>query len=137
MTEIFNKNCYKRLRQKLRKEIPRAEIILWNRLRRKQIANLKFHRQYSIGNFIVDFYCPEIKLVVELDGDTHFSDNHQEKDRLRDDKLKRLGLNILRFNNNDVYHNLAGVIDKIYEMIQTPPNLPFRKGEEKNKETLF
>jgi very-short-patch-repair endonuclease len=131
MTKIFNCLKFKKLRQKLRKEMPRAEIIFWEKIRRRQINGLKFHRQYSIGKYVVDFYCPLAKLVIELDGDTHFNDEYKSKDLLRDKNLNNLGLSILRFNNNDIYYNLEGVIDVVYEKVKTPPNLPFVKGEEK------
>ncbi len=117
MTQIFNQKDYKTLRQKLRKEIPRAEKILWSRIRRKQINNLRFFRQYSIENYIVDFYCPQINLVIEIDGDTHFTDEAVEKDKIRDERMKSLDLNVLRFNNNDIYYNIVNVMDRIYEVI--------------------
>ena len=141
MTQIFNKKSFKKLRQKLRNESPPAETILWQRLRRKQIRDLKFHRQYGIGNSVVDFYCPEIKLVIEVDGDTHYQPGALPKDLLRSNKLQELGLVVLRFDNNDVYDNLSGVMDKIYEVANnflTPSNLPagrqappFKKGEQR------
>lgn len=120
MSRVFNQKNYKTIRQKLRNEAPSAEKVLWEKIRRRQINDLKFHRQYGIANFIVDFYCPKISLVIELDGDTHRQLGEPEKDQLREKRLKELSLKILRFNNNDIYHNLGGVIDKIYEIISNP-----------------
>ncbi|NEZ65094.1 DUF559 domain-containing protein [Leptolyngbyaceae cyanobacterium CCMR0082] len=73
MTKIYNKNSQKLNRQNLRRQMPKAEVILWIRLRRRQIAGVKFRRQYSVARFVLDFYCPELKLAIEIDGPTHYS----------------------------------------------------------------
>jgi very-short-patch-repair endonuclease len=72
MTKIFNKSSEKLKRQQLRNNLTPAELILWSRLRGKQIYNCKFRRQYSIDYFVIDFYAPEIKLAIEVDGESHF-----------------------------------------------------------------
>ncbi|MBI5765968.1 DUF559 domain-containing protein, partial [Candidatus Falkowbacteria bacterium] len=78
MTQIFNKNNKKELRKKLRNEMPSAEKVLWQKIRKKQIHNHRFRRQVSIGTFVVDFYCPELNLVIEADGANHFFDEKSE-----------------------------------------------------------
>ena len=70
-----------------------AENLLWSRIRRKQIKNIQFYRQKPIGNIIVDFYAPSVKLVIEVDGGQHFDEAHIEQDRKRDLYLKRINLN--------------------------------------------
>lgn len=97
-----------------------AENLLWLRLRRKQIKNIQFYRQKPINNFIVDFYAPSIKLVIEVDGGQHFEDDYLEKDKNRDTCLIRLGLKVLRFDNVQILHSLDSVLEVIYETILMP-----------------
>lgn len=73
MTKLYNQKRVKSKRKKLRSNMPLAEKLLWYNLRKKQVNNYKFRRQYSIGKYIVDFYCREAKLALEIDGDSHFS----------------------------------------------------------------
>ena len=83
----------------LRLKATNAEMFLWYRIRRKQILNLQFYRQKPIGNYIVDFFAPKVRLIIEIDGSQHFEKIHLEKDRLRDITLKKLGYKVLRFDN--------------------------------------
>lgn len=118
MTKIFNQSFIKSKRRSLRKKMPSPEILIWNRLRNRQLNNYKFRRQYSIGKFIADFYCPELKLVIEIDGDSHFKNVRTEKyDQHRQSLMQFYGIHTLRFNNNDVCGNLDGVLEKIREII--------------------
>ena len=97
--------------------MPPAEVILWLKLRSKGLNGCKFRRQYSIGSYIVDFYCPQIKLVIEVDGDSHFVDGADSYDRNRQAIIESLGISFLRFANRDVYERLEGVINTILERI--------------------
>ena len=93
-----------------------AEIRLWARLRKKQINNLQFYRQKPLGKYIVDFYCPTKKLVIEVDGSQHYEEENIEKDKIREYYIKRtLNLKVLRFNNIDVLKNTDGVLERIME----------------------
>ena len=94
-----------------------AERRLWSKIRKKQLKNHQFYRQRIIGNCIVDFYCPRRKLIIEVDGGQHYDDLGKEKDEMRDDYLKKLGMRILRIPDAEVFKNLEGVIEKIYEML--------------------
>ena len=85
----------------------------------------RVHRQRPIDNFIVDFYCPKLKLVIEIDGDIHYTENAQEYDQQRTEILEGYGLKVIRFSNEDVLHHLDGVVSFIEGLI--PPN-PLRKG---------
>jgi very-short-patch-repair endonuclease len=99
-----------------------TEIFLWNRIRRKQLNGYQFYRQRNIGNYIVDFYCPAAKLIIELDGGQHYSEDGIKEDKLRDDFLSSLGLRILRFSDREVFKNIEGILEKICQcLIKSPP----------------
>lgn len=119
MTEIFNKKETKNYRRLLRAQPISAERKLWRRLRRKQL-NFRILRQFGIGKYIVDFYCPLKKLVIEIDGATHGTNKEIEKDRIREDYLKGLGLKIKRYTNRDIFDNLGLVVTDIYEELNGP-----------------
>ena len=105
----------KSLRQSLRKDQTKAEKILWNGLRDKKLGGLKFRQQHGIGPYIADFYQSDSKIIVEVDGDIHFSDEKNAlKDNRRKEFLEQNGYQILRYNNVDVFNNLSGVLDDIY-----------------------
>jgi len=96
-----------------------AENRLWRVLRNKQLKNCQFYRQKIIGDYIVDFYCPAAKLVVEVDGSQHNSELGSELDNIRDEFLKKHGLRIRRINNLDVLKNLEGVVEVIVKDLET------------------
>ncbi|MFO1388370.1 endonuclease domain-containing protein [Cellvibrio sp.] len=106
--------------RKLRSNMTNAEIILWSRLRRKQIMGVQFYRQKPIAGYVADFYCASCSLVIELDGDSHYQDDAQEYDRVRDELMRSMGLSILRFTNQDVEQNLDAVLLKIIENLKSP-----------------
>ncbi|MFH0912111.1 MAG: endonuclease domain-containing protein [Patescibacteria group bacterium] len=111
---IFNKQRITRTRKLLRRDMPLAEQLLWSKLKNRQIKNYKFRRQHSIGKFIVDFYCPETKLAVELDGDSHFESTAAEKlDSQRQAFLESLGIKVIRFTNREVYENMEGILENL------------------------
>ena len=118
----YNKTL-KNYARELRKNITNTENLLWSKLRRKQLHGYQFYRQKIISNFIVDFYCPKAKLVIELDGGQHYTKNGKEGDRIRDDYLVNLGLKVLRFSDREVFENLNGVLEKIWENLdlRNPP----------------
>ena len=103
----------KKYSRKLRKEMTDAERFLWRRIRMKQINDLQFYRQRPIGSYVVDFYCPSVKLIIEVDGGQHLEQKNLEDDRIRDKYLGDAGLKVLRFNDLDVLKNIDGVIEKI------------------------
>jgi very-short-patch-repair endonuclease len=98
--------------------VTRAEIILWSRLKGKQMLGYKFRRQYSVGSYVIDFYCPELKFAIEIDGPTHFEDEAKEYDENRQKFIESFRITFLRFNNMDVYNNLEGVLKSIMEKVQ-------------------
>lgn len=102
----------------LRSNMTDAEQSLWHRLRRKQIRGVQFYRQKPLLSFIVDFYCPAAKLVIELDGSQHFEAEHQIGDRARDEALANLGLKVLRFDNRQVLLEIEAVLAVIDETVK-------------------
>ena len=112
----YNKNDpqLKIIRRQLRNNSTKAEKTLWNWLKKDQIQGLRFRRQYGIGNFILDFYCPQIKLCIELDGDYHFHVSQPYSDAERDDiLLKKYGIYTLRFENKIVFTQPQTIINSI------------------------
>ena len=104
----------KPLSQKLRSDQTNAERILWNRINRDQLLGFRFNRQKPLLNYIVDFYCPKAKLIIELDGSQHYEADYQEKDALRDAELTSLGFTVMRFSNAEVYFEIEAVVEQIY-----------------------
>jgi very-short-patch-repair endonuclease len=112
----YNKNL-KPFARELRKNMTEAEKLLWSKIRRKQLKGYQFYRQKTIGNYIVDFYCPATKLVIELDGGQHYTPEGKAKDKRRDEYLGALGLTVLRFSDRDVFVNTDGVLQMIYDLL--------------------
>lgn len=115
MTIIFNRKSEKQKRRALRNTMPKAEVILWAYLKNKQLYGYKFRRQYSVGPYIIDFYCPRLKLAVEIDGPSHFEFQAIEYDYQRQKYIESFGIRFLRVTNLDIYENIDGVIEKIVE----------------------
>jgi very-short-patch-repair endonuclease len=110
---VLNKKFLKPLRQELRNNSTSAEAELWRLLKNKQIEGRKFRRQHSIENFIVDFYCPSERLIIELDGDPHGDYAKISKDEIRDKFLEENGFKVLRFENRFVFQDPEYVIEHI------------------------
>ena len=113
MTQFFNKSTEKAKRRQLRGDSPTAELRIWSSLRRKNISGYRFRRQYSVGPYVLDFYCPALKLAVEIDGDSHFIGDAIEDDKRRQSFIESFGIHFLRFTNQGVYDNLNGVLETI------------------------
>jgi len=101
------------LKRHLRAAMTPAEWQLWAILRAKQFQTLRFRRQHGIGPYIVDFYCSERSLVIEVDGDNHGEENQIRKDKEREAYLQSLGLQVIRYRNDEVLKNLEGVIEDL------------------------
>jgi len=119
---IFNKLSAKTHRRNLRKASTDAERKLWSKLRNKQLSGLKFFRQYSVGSYILDFYCPAVRLGIEADGSQHGT-TRKDYDEKRTRYLEQFNIVVLRFWDNDILKNIDGVILKISGYI-TPPTSP-------------
>ena len=108
----------KRNARVLRKRMTDAEVLLWMRLRGKQLRNTQFYRQKPLGPYIVDFYAATARLVVELDGSQHFEGDGPEQDAVRDAALAAMDILVLRFDNHQVLSNLDGVLNAIDEALE-------------------
>lgn len=117
----------KRAKQ-LRQTMTRAETLLWRYIKANRIDGLGFRRQMPLGPYVLDFVCLSVKLVIELDGETHDFVSRQTADKKRDDFLISEGFKVLRFTNDQVLSNLAGAVEVIREAASSlrsaPPSLP-------------
>ncbi len=109
---LYNQNL-KQFSRALRKNSTNAEIRLWSKLRLRQLNGLQFYRQRIIVNYIVDFFCPKVKLIIEVDGGQHYFGKIHDDDLKRDEYLKNLGFKVLRFSDRDVLTNIEGVVENI------------------------
>ena len=112
---LYNDPSKKLDRHHLRKNATGAERKLWSTLRSRQMSGLKFIRQYSVGPYTLDFYCPEQRLAIEVDGGQHADICGQQHDAHRDKYLKDLNIRVIRFWNNEVLQNIEGVGQRITE----------------------
>ena len=103
--------------RELRASMTPAEVVLWQRLRGKQLGGFKFRRQEPLGNFIADFFCVEAHLIIELDGSSH--EGRAEADARRDEVLRAEGYFVLRFSNDEITQNLLGVLETIVAHCQS------------------
>lgn len=101
----------------LRRNMTLPERILWKKLRNRKLFKVKFRRQHPIDIFIVDFYCHELKLVIELDGEVHFNPESVEYDLGRSAELEKNGIKVLRFSNDQIYSDIDSVINEIQKKI--------------------
>ncbi len=125
---------YLDIKHRLRSNMTGPEARLWSRLSARQLQGLKFRRQHGIGPYIVDFYCPEQSLVIEVDGDSHADADQVVKDKQREQYLQSLGLRVIRYVNDDIVKNLGGVLEDLAGRISSRstsprPSLP-RRGKE-------
>jgi very-short-patch-repair endonuclease len=116
--------------RKLRKTQTEAEELLWKRLRRKRLKGLKFRRQHPLGRYIADFYCPEARLVIELDGDVHELEDQNEYDGLRREIIEVHGIRVLRIKNEEVERTIEKVLQRILSFTSPPwsPSPQVRRG---------
>lgn len=105
----------------LRQDMTKAEVILWMNLRKRGLSNARFRRQHPVGPFIADFACPAARLIVEVDGDTHWTPEQLAHDRRRTKYLKSEGWTVIRVNNVDVHENMDGVWRTIAAQLAPPP----------------
>ena len=112
MGYLYNNTNQKDLRQKLRNNLGLPEVILWRELKGSKLGK-KFRRQYGVGSYSLDFYCPELRLGIELDGATHDNPVAYTHDQKRTEFIRSQNIKIIRFQNNDVLNNLNGVVEEI------------------------
>lgn len=115
----------------LRQEATEAECVFWEAVRGRRCGGLKFRRQHAVGQFILDFWCPEHRLLVELDGGIHDRADVAAHDREREAWIRRYGVRILRFRNEEVLTNLETVLQTILSSISPLTPLPPQRPEER------
>lgn len=118
MTKIFNKYSEKNKRKRLRRYSTQTERILWQYLQGWKLKNYKFRRQYSIGRYVVDFYCPKLKLVIEIDGGYHNEAKVKDYDSHRQDYIESFGIKFLRFTNDQIFSDIESVVAEISKFIE-------------------
>lgn len=123
MRYLYSDPKLKSRRQELRTNQTEAEKKIWGIVRNRQLLGLKFLRQYAVGAYIMDFYCPVARIGIEIDGRQHGETENKTKDERRALFIKSRGISIIRFWNNEVLENPEGVYEKLKDFI-TPPNLP-------------
>jgi very-short-patch-repair endonuclease len=107
----------KQIARKLRKDMTLEEILLWKEIKGKKVLGYDFHKQKPIDEYVVDSYCPRLKLVLEIDGDSH--EGKEESDKIRQEKLESKGLTILRYWDSDVKNNVDGIVEQLREWIES------------------
>ncbi|KPJ65121.1 hypothetical protein AMJ44_10950 [candidate division WOR-1 bacterium DG_54_3] len=127
MTRLYNRKSDREKRRLLRKNMTEAERILWSHLRRRQLGSCKFRRQYSICGYVIDFYSPELRLAIEVDGGYHTEKDQIIYDKMRQYIIESLGIEFLRFTNNEIHSVMGEVVEQIHQKIAGV--LPLNKGK--------
>ena len=117
MTKHFNKTFLKERRRYLRKNQTEVENILWQYLRNRKTSDCKFRRQYSVDNYIIDFYCPRLKLAIEMDGEIHNIPEHKEYDEKRQTDIEVYNIKFLRITNEEFLNDPNKAFERIENMI--------------------
>ena len=118
MNKHYNKQTQKEKRRKLRRNQTRAEEIVWYFLRNRKLVGYKFRRQYSVDYFVIDFYCPELKIAVEIDGDIHDEPEQIIYDIKRQTFLESFGIRFIRIKNEELFGNPNKAFDRIISVIR-------------------
>ena len=122
-TQQYNRPEQKDLRRDLRKGGEAPEAVMWTLLKNRQLDGMRFRRQFGVGPYVLDFYCPEIKLGVELDGAPHFTFIGGMYDEEREKYIASQGITTLRYENKDIFKNPDGVIEEIENTIKKIKNI--------------
>lgn len=125
---IFNSQSMKSTRRELRKHQTPYEWKLWNVLRGKKFLGLKFYRQFSVGPYVLDFYCPQLHLGIELDGRQHLEARHEWHDKQRDDLMRSHNIKTIRFPNCTVRDNMKAVLNRLKNEVVNLQLPPFDSG---------
>ena len=121
----FNRPWLKNFRRELRTHGTHAEATLWLRLKGRQLGGYRFRRQFSVGRFILDFYCPETRLAVELDGAGHYTEEGRAYDQARTEYLEQVfGIRVIRFENREVFERMEGVLGEIKHSLPREAGTP-------------
>lgn len=113
MNKIFNQKTQKEKRRKLRQRSTKAERMLWQNLRNRSFEGFKFRRQHSVGPFVLDFYCSELKLAIEIDGYSHDSEEAKKYDAERQKIIEGYGVRFLRIRDEEIHEHIEKELDRI------------------------
>ena len=119
MTRIFNKKSQTQKRRILWQRTPAPESELWSLIRNRKISGQKFKRQFSIGRYVLDFYCPAIRLAIEIDGEYHQSNDMKDYDLDRQQSIESLGIKFLRFSNKEILQYPLLTKERVTKEIQS------------------
>lgn len=122
MARIYNRKKEQKRRRYLRRNMPKSEVLLWKKLKNRQMHGERFLRQYGVDQYILDFYCPRLKLAIEVDGDSHFFAGVEKQDKARQEYIEAFGIRFIRFANDDICESLDSVCQDIYENIEIIKN---------------
>ena len=118
--KIYYDSRLKQLARNLRNNSTLSEVLFWNEVKGKRINGFQFLRQKPIGNFIIDFYCPKLRLAIEIDGDSHGFDEAIQRDKFKEKYLSKLGIHLIRYDDNELKSNIQGTIDHLIDWIENP-----------------
>jgi very-short-patch-repair endonuclease len=118
-TTRHNRSELREIRHALRASLTPAEAKLWSGLQNSQLDGRKFRRQHSVGNYILDFYCPSERLAVELDGQGHYTVSGEARDLERTDYLQKVGIRVVRFENKLVFEQIEFVLEAIRQAFRS------------------
>ena len=124
MPRLYNLKNYQDRRKELRRKATPAELYLWRYIKNDQINGYRFRRQFGIGGFIVDFYCPKLRLVVEVDGGIHSNPDVARYDDERAEYIRSCFIRIIRFTNDEVLNNIEGVLQTLRTATTSPSRPP-------------
>ena len=127
---LLYKQHLKRPARNLRNGMTDAERLLWSKIKGRQVSGTRWYRQKPLKDFILDFYCHEAKLVIEVDGGQHFEEEGRLADKDRDEEIAHLGFQVLRFGNNEIFKNIEGVLMMVGTEIQKSLPTSLLKREE-------
>ena len=119
MTKHFNKSSQTEKRRKLRQHQTNAEELVWSFIRNRQILGYKFRRQYSVDHFVIDFYCSDLKLAIEIDGGSHINPEQQKKDISRQKYLEAFDIKFVRIKDEELFGNPNKAFSKIENAIKS------------------
>jgi very-short-patch-repair endonuclease len=108
--------------------LPFAEVVLWNHMKGRQLLGYKFRRQHGVARYVLDFYCPTLRLGIEVDGESHCDPESKTYDAKRQDRIESLGITVVRIPDAEIIENIEGVIEmlaaEIKRLEKTPPSPP-------------